>query len=169
MPTLHFLRFKPALFIAAFVLVAGFCHDSAIAQNAEAASKTKLDKLVILSKDKRHRFSVEIADTPKEQRKGLMHRNHLEQDRGMLFVFDNRKMRAFWMKNTHIPLDMLFIGKSGRIRHIHHNAKPNNRRRISSQVPVRAVLEINGGLARKYGIDKGDTVHHSVFGNALAQ
>ena len=173
MPILHSSRSRPACSrICLLLFVAVLYHDIALAEDAGNPSpppQKLLDTLTIVSEESKYRFQVEIADTPEDQRKGLMYRDNLPKDRGMLFVFDKSRVRSFWMKNTHIALDMFFIGKDGTIRHIHHSATPNSRKHISSQVPAHAVLEINGGLARKYGIDKGDTVHHAVFGNAIAQ
>lgn len=168
MPILLSMRFKVIWHIIIMMLAAGVFCETAFAQSPDHTGREKLETVTVVSDDTRHRFQVELARTPKQQRKGLMHRDQLEKDRGMLFVFDNSRIRSFWMKNTHIALDMLFIDKSGEIRHIHHNATPNSREQISSQAPVRAVLEINGGIARKSGIEKGDMVHHAIFGNALA-
>ncbi len=94
-----------------------------------------------------------------------MNRTELATDAGMLFVFPGEAERSFWMKNTLIPLDMLFIAKDGTIRHIHENAKPNDLTSISSQQPAMAVLELNGGAVKTMNIQVGDTVHHPVFGN----
>ena len=158
------LRSRVAVCCAVFVLVAALVGNGSVyAQDADDTGRKKLDRLTVASGNSQHSFKVEIADTPAAQRKGLMHRDHLAKDRGMLFVFDKRRVRSFWMKNTNIALDMLFISKNGKIRHIHHDATPNSRKSISSRVPVRAVLEINGGLARQYGIEKGDIVHHATF------
>jgi hypothetical protein len=168
MPILPFLRSRAVFCSAIIILSAGVFSEAALAQDVEQANRPGLQSLVIVSDNKKYRFKVEVAHTPEEQRKGLMHREKLKVDHGMLFAFKDRKMRSFWMHNTNIALDMLFIGKDGEIRHIHHNAEPNNRKNISSQVPVRAVLEINGGLADQYGIENGDTVHHALFSNALA-
>ncbi len=108
-------------------------------------------------------FNVELAKTPEEQRKGLMFRKYLAEDSGMLFVFSEEKTHSFWMKNTLIPLDMLFIDKTGIILHIQHDAIPHDLRGNSSVFPVNAVLEINGGIAYKKGIAVGDRVIHKVF------
>ena len=164
MPILPFLRSRVAVCCAVVMLVAALvCSDTVYAQKAGEAGRDKLDTLTVANGDSQHRFRVEIADTPAAQRKGLMHRDNLAKDRGMLFVFDKSRIRSFWMKNTNIALDMLFISKNGKIRHIHHDATPNSRKSISSRVPVRAVLEINGGLARQHGIEKGDRVNHAAF------
>lgn len=104
------------------------------------------------------RLGVEIADTPGEQKHGLMNRTTLPRDTGMLFVFDDDDRRYFWMENTFIPLDMIFIGRDLRIIDIHENATPLSREIIASSGPCRYVLEINGGLCAASGIGVGDRV-----------
>ena len=108
-------------------------------------------------------FNVELALSREEQRQGLMHRRHLDEDAGMLFIFPATQRLGFWMRNTLIPLDMLFIDDRGRIFHIHENAEPLSEVPIVAPQPGRAVLEIGGGLSRKLGIDVGDRVLHPVF------
>lgn len=117
-----------------------------------------------------HEFKVEMAVTPQQQAQGLMNRTEMPMDQGMLFWFGGAESpRSFWMKNTLISLDMLFIRRDGIIHHIHHSATPEDLTSVPSQGPVAAVLELNGGVSRLLGISKGDKVHHAVFGNALAQ
>lgn len=111
-----------------------------------------------------HSFDVEVALTPKEQARGLMFRESMGDDEGMLFYFGGDEAeRGFWMKNTLIPLDIIFIKADGVIHHIHENAIPHDLTSIRSKGPAAAVLEINGGLASKIGIQKGDKVKHTVF------
>lgn len=120
---------------------------------------------VIHSGGESHGFTVEIADDDAERARGLMFREELAPDAGMLFDFVDERPVAFWMQNTLIPLDMLFIAGDGTIRHIHANATPLSTDSIPSEYPVRAVLEINGGSARLLGIKPGDKVRHPIFGN----
>lgn len=124
-------------------------------------------EVVILSDSKgaikRHSFEVEVVDTPKSRAKGLMYRQYLAPEHGMLFVFDQVRDQSFWMQNTYIPLDMIFIKENGEIRHIHHHAKPHDETHIHSRGPVKAVLEINAGISRELGIRPGDKVRHKVF------
>lgn len=112
-------------------------------------------------------FHVELAVYPDEQERGLMHRTSMPEDAGMLFVFGTVEHRAFWMKNTLIPLDMIFISEDGTINHIHHSAKPLDLSKVTSEYPVKAVLEINGGVADKMGLAEGDKIIHPVFRNQL--
>jgi uncharacterized membrane protein (UPF0127 family) len=109
------------------------------------------------------RISVELAATPQAIGRGLMFRKHLPDGHGMLFDFGPERRIDMWMKNTLIPLDMIFIGADGRIRQIAENTKPLSTRLISSSGPARAVLEINAGAARKLGIAVGDRVSHTIF------
>lgn len=110
-------------------------------------------------------FNVELALTPTQQAKGLMHRTEMAEDAGMLFVFNSIQKLSFWMKNTLIPLDMLFLHPDGSIHHIHHNAKPQDETSITSEFPSKALLELNGGTADKMGIKEGDQVVHRFFNN----
>lgn len=130
------------------------------------AANMKTEPLTVVSADgKSHVFTVEIAVTQEEQVKGLMNRKGMAEDKGMLFVFDTMDYRAFWMKDTLIPLDMLFIDDNGKIIKIHENAKPEDLTSIPSGGPVLAVLELAGGVAQKQGLKVGDTVKYKTFGN----
>lgn len=115
---------------------------------------------IVTPQEKTIELEAEIARTPSEQARGLMNRTELAPDTGMLFVFENSAIRHFWMKNTLIPLDMIFIGKTGKIQHIHPMAKPLSLQQISSVYPVSAVLEIKGGLSNELGIVEGSRVFY---------
>lgn len=110
-----------------------------------------------------HSFRVEVARTAEERAIGLMYRRHLDGDAGMLFDFQRDGPVSMWMKNTLIPLDMLFIAGDGRIVHIAQRTVPHSLEPISPGRPVRAVLELNGGTASRLGIAVGDRVVHSIF------
>ncbi len=110
-------------------------------------------------------YSVEVAITPEQITRGLMFRRELPKNHGMLFLFEEVAPRNFWMKNTLIPLDIIFIKPTGDILHIHPMAKPHDLSQISSLGPVKAVLEINGGEATENGIFIGDVVKHDAFDN----
>lgn len=111
------------------------------------------------------RFTIELAISQPQQAQGLMYRKSLASDAGMLFVFPSTQTATFWMKNTYIPLDMLFIAGDGRIADFHERAVPLSERNIVSKLPVRAVLELNGGTVARLGIKVGDVVHQKIFGN----
>lgn len=102
--------------------------------------------------------ALEVASTPDAKQRGLMYRNALADGTGMLFVFDDDSDHSFWMKNTLIPLDMLFIAADGRIVGIHANAKPLSLANISVGNPSRYVLEVPGGWAARHGVATGDRV-----------
>lgn len=127
------------------------------------------DELTIASGDKTHTFKVELADTPKEAEMGLMHRSSMPKDHGMIFDFRDRPADqpvTMWMKNTLIPLDMLFIDREGKIVAIAENARPGSLRNVGPGFPVASVLELNGGLTVELGIKTGDTVgYDKLFGN----
>ena len=110
-------------------------------------------------------FNVELAITPPQQAQGLMFRTEMAENAGMMFIFNLASPLSFWMKNTLIPLDMLFIGEDGTILHIHKNAVPNDLTSIPSKFPSKAVLELNGSTTDKMGIKEGDVVRHRFFGN----
>jgi uncharacterized protein len=124
-----------------------------------------LQSLEIASKSGVHVFAVELASTPEEQAKGLMYRRQLPEGQGMLFDFHREQPTSFWMKNTYIPLDMIFIRGDGRILRIAENTVPLSETLVPSGGPVRAVLEVNAGTAKKLGIAPGDRVGHAIFGS----
>jgi uncharacterized protein len=137
-----------------------------IVSSLSAAAEVKTSPLVIDTEGGARHFTVELAVTPEEQAQGLMFRRALAADAGMLFDLGGTRPATFWMKNTLIPLDMLFIAADGRIADIHARAVPLSEAMIESKAPVRAVLELNGGTAARLGIHEGDVVHHALFGNA---
>jgi uncharacterized membrane protein (UPF0127 family) len=122
-----------------------------------------LEKLTIATPGGEKIFQVEVMRTMDERARGLMFRRYLPADRGMLFDFAAEAQVAMWMKDTFIPLDMLFIRKDGTISQIAENTEPHSTRTISSTDPVHSVLEINGGMAAKLGIKAGDKVIHPLF------
>lgn len=136
---------------------------AAVGPVRSANSQTRLQTLEIASKTGVHAFSVEIVDNDADRAKGLMYRKELPEGRGMLFDFQREQEVSFWMQNTYIPLDMLFIRADGRILRIAENTEPLSTRMIPSGGPVRAVLEVIGGTARKLGIAPGDRVAHPIF------
>jgi len=114
--------------------------------------------LTIKAPDKTHVFTVEVARTPEEQAKGLMFRTSLPENGGMLFPFEKPRFASFWMKNTLIPLDMVFIRADGSVDRIAENTIPENLEPVVSGGEVSAVLELAGGTAAKLGIDESAVV-----------
>lgn len=109
-------------------------------------------------------FTIELALSPAQQEQGLMYRREMAADAGMLFVFPGPEIANFWMRNTFIPLDMLFVTADGHIAQIHERAVPMKDDAITSDRPVLAVLELNGGTVSRLGIKPGDLVHYAAFG-----
>jgi uncharacterized membrane protein (UPF0127 family) len=103
-------------------------------------------------------LNVEVADTDAKREQGLMFRRTISDDHGMIFLFDREHEITMWMKNTYIPLDMVFIGNDWRIRHIAYDAEPFSTDVISSMRPASRVLEIGAGQAKKLGLAVGDSV-----------
>ncbi len=136
------------------LLAAGCNGHKAPSSHATASAPT----VVIQADGRAVPFRVEVALTPEEHARGLMYRSHLDADAGMLFVFDEPRVQRFWMKNTLIPLDMVFIGPDRRIAGVVENAAPETE--TERMVPARSqyVLEIGGGLASRLGIHAGELV-----------
>lgn len=109
-------------------------------------------------------FSVEVADDPDERSKGLMFRDKMAMSAGMLFVYEAPRRASFWMKNTVIPLDMVFADPAGRVTRVHANAVPGDLSSIDGGEGVQFILEINGGLAKRLGIVEGAELRHPVIG-----
>jgi uncharacterized protein len=122
-----------------------------------------LEPLQIVTATGTHAFQVEIADDDATRERGLMNRRYMAADRGMLFEFDRTAPVSFWMKNTYIPLDMIFISRAGVVTNIVADAEPLSERIIPSGPPCAAVLELNGGAAASIGLKVGDKVRHPFF------
>lgn len=117
------------------------------------------DDLVVVSKDgSRHQFVVYLATSPDQQRRGLMFVRELPERTGMLFVYDGEATRSMWMKNTFIPLDIVFARRDGTVSSVIHDAEPLSLRSLASVEPVRFVLELNAGVSRRYNISAGSTL-----------
>lgn len=114
------------------------------------------------------RFTVEVADEPAERSLGLMNRESMAKSAGMLFVYERPQKAVFWMKNTLIPLDMIFAGDDGVVTKVHANAVPLDLTGIDGGNDVRYVLEINGGLSARLGITEGSELRHPAIGAAAA-
>jgi uncharacterized protein len=129
----------------------------------QARADSELEALQFVTKSGRHDFSVEVMRTPAQHARGLMFRRYMPDDRGMLFDFGRNEVVNMWMKNTYIPLDMVFIGKDGKVVSIATDTEPLSERTISSGAPVWAVVELNAGAASRMGLAVGDTVVHPLF------
>jgi len=149
-----------------FILGAPLLLAAASACGQDNDIKYDRSSLVIVTAAREIKFDIELALTPPQHEHGLMFREKLGPYEGMLFDFGHDQQVTFWMKNTLIPLDMVFIAGDGTIKHVHANAVPMSTDTIPSEFPVRGVLEINGGSARLLGIKPGDKVKHAIFGNA---
>jgi uncharacterized membrane protein (UPF0127 family) len=143
------------------VLVAG----CALPDAQTPASAAAQDTIEIVTSSGVHAFSVELATNDAERARGLMFRKSLPEGHGMLFDFQTEQQVQFWMRNTYVPLDMIFIRGDGRVLNIAQNATPLSDALIPSAGPVRGVLEVIAGTARKYHIAPGDRVTGSFFGN----
>ncbi len=127
------------------------------------ARADELDSLSIATTSGVHPFKVEIAADDASRERGLMHRRFMPGDRGMLFEFEREAPVAFWMKNTYIPLDMIFIAPDGSVTRIAADAQPLSETIVPSGGPCVAVLELNGGVAAQIGLKVGDKVRHPFF------
>lgn len=114
------------------------------------------------------RFDISIADDPAERNRGLMFVEDMAPLQGMLFVYDQPQRVSFWMRNTLIPLDMLFIGADGVLRNIHKEAQPLDETPIFGGEDIQYVLEINGGMSDRLGLAPGDELQHPAFGDGAA-
>ena len=122
--------------------------------------------LSVVSESGTHEFLVERAVTLDQQARGMMFRETMGADTGMIFEFEEPKVATIWMKNTSIPLDIIFVRSNGRILKIEHMAQPYKLRSASSEAVIAAVLELQGGRSRDLGILPGDLIKHDFFGTA---
>src|SRR5262252_965522 len=147
-------------------LVAAALAASLFAFSAEAQLQHfATSELTIVSATGPHRFTVEVAETPEQMEQGLMFRPTMAPDAGMLFEYKTPIVATMWMRNTLIPLDMLFVDTQGLIVNIHERAVPQSLDVIAAAAPVRAVIELNGGTAARLEIRPGDRVIYPIFGN----
>ncbi len=150
--------------IAAIILLSAVSFFVFLSPTENNTSSNHVHDLIVLSSSGvEHKFKVELALTPDQQARGLMHRTELAPGTGMLFVFPDVSEKSFYMKNTLIPLDMIFIRKDGYIHRIHENAVPHDLTSIPSNGPVYAVLEVVGGTASRLNIRAGDLVKNQFF------
>ncbi len=155
------MRWMLLLFCALSVFAA--CKEvSKKSLNTEAITFTKEGTLQLFKKDSLLvQLDIEIAETDYETQTGLMYRTAMKENQGMLFIFQEERMHSFYMKNTHIPLDILYLDSDFKVRSIQENTVPFDETGLSSQVPVRYVLEINAGLTQKWNIAQNDSIAFS--------
>ncbi|MDJ0448003.1 DUF192 domain-containing protein [Methylocystis sp. JR02] len=128
-----------------------------------ARAEAALERLEIITESGAHEFQVELADKPSERSKGLMYRKSMPQNQGMLFDFHVEGPVMMWMKNTYIPLDMIFLSRQGVVTRVAANTVPMSEEVISSDGPAYAVIELNAGVADKIGLKAGDQIRHRAF------
>lgn len=150
-------------FLYIFLAIASFFEVSAQTAKNDVVNFSAPITIYISSGQEKHAFEVERAITKAQQARGMMFREKMNKNSGMLFEFKEPKIASMWMKNTQLSLDILFIKGDGKILKIEHRAKPLTLRSASSEAKVAAVLEIMGGRAKELGISSGDTVIYNFF------
>lgn len=141
------------------------CASTSDPAKCEAIKPGPTDPLVIKSGGKELKFDVELADTEPERNLGLMYRASMADTRGMIFDMGGTSVDGFWMKDCLITIDMLFLDSKGRIIAIAQQAQPGSIRSVAPGFPYNAVLELNGGAAKRLGVKVGDAVKHKIFKN----
>lgn len=142
----------------------GLCAAVIIALTLPAqAVEAALEPLEIVTSTGAHQFQVEVARTTRERERGLMDRRSMPRNQGMLFDFHIEQTVTMWMKNTYLPLDMIFVARNGRVTALQQNAVPMSETIIPSGPPAYAVIELNGGVAQEIGLEVGNLVRHPTF------
>lgn len=162
------VRHRPFLAALMLVAVVSGCGTTPSAATREPAAESAVQRLpaipltIVTNDGRRHSYTVEVARTSDEQAQGLMDRRSMPKDTGMIFPFPAPRPAAFWMHNTYIPLDMLFLLADGRIESILADVPPLNEEQRRSLGPVAAVLELNAGEAARIGATPGDLVEYDL-------
>ena len=149
-----------AVLSAGLIALAGPACGVVVAVEARAEAPLAQGRLEIRTTKASHGFSIEIVDTEEKRAEGLMFRTEMAPDHGMLFDFKREQPVAFWMKNTYLPLDMIFVKADGRILSIAENTTPLSEAMVPSSGPVRFVFEVVAGTSKRLGIAPGDRVVH---------
>lgn len=157
-------RTLACLLLAVSVGLAPVCLGAASAQTVVKAAPVPTEPLTIATQGGLRRFSVEVMRDDAGRSRGLMFRRHMAPDHGMLFDFERNEPVTMWMKNTYLPLDMVFIRPDGTVSRVAADTEPLSTAIIPSNGPVLAVLELNAGTAARLGIKPGDRVEHPMFG-----
>lgn len=153
-------------FLTASILTASILTAAALAAGPALAAECAPDQVDLRDADTQLRFQVEVMDTAESREQGLMFRESLPKFSSMLFVYETPQPVAFWMKNTLIPLDMLFFNAEGRLERIKSNAQPHDETPVFGGNAIQYVLEINGGLAAELGIEPGAEIRHPALTGA---
>jgi uncharacterized membrane protein (UPF0127 family) len=162
-PKSRFVAVIAAAVVVAIVAVGGYTLFRPAPPSAgEVTLPVDPAPLVVFTEGGERNFTVEIADDPAERQQGLMFREAMADDHGMLFVFGETQLVGFWMKDTPLALDLIFIGQDGRVRAV-RRGEPLSVATISPDVPVRFVLEVKAGVARAIGLKDGDRIRHPVI------
>jgi len=159
--------------LAAIAVFCAFCAVAAPAAaqmfrpheplNPAKAQSLELVPLTIVSGDKRHEFMVEVADSSSERTTGLMHRTELKPNQGMLFDFKDTQPIRIWMRNTFIPLDLLFMKRDGTVAFVYEHMIPHDERAVGPREEMYSVLELPDGTIAKLGLKAGDKLEHAIF------
>ena len=131
-----------------------------VVATSQAAARCKDSIVEIKSAHAHIRLNVEVADSAEERAIGLMHRQSMPYNSGMWFIYETPRTVAFWMRNTLIPLDMIFVDQHGMVQKIHMNARPLDETPIPGGDNIQFVLEVNAGLSERYGLGAGDFIRH---------
>ncbi|MCH8172080.1 MAG: DUF192 domain-containing protein [Proteobacteria bacterium] len=159
-----FRNFK--YFILAFFLI---LPNSGLPQADGAPQRLLVSRVIIETETGSLEFEAEMAITWEQQRMGLMFRREMAENRGMLFYYPSPQKVSFWMKNTYLPLDIIFIRSGGEITSIARDTVPHSLNPVGSEGLITGVFEINAGLTEKLGIREGDLVRHEIFRNILGE
>jgi uncharacterized membrane protein (UPF0127 family) len=154
---------RAATFAALFVFAACVL---AFAGAASLRAEMRKDTLKLVTASGTHTFQIEVAETASEKARGLMFRRSLAEDAGMLFPYEPPQEATMWMRNTYIPLDMVFIRQDGIVHRVETNTEPFSEAVIASNGNVSAVLELKAGIARRIGLKAGDKALNKLFGTA---
>ena len=163
MPKTPFWKTKKILIALIPVVVFVLIYFFYIKNSTDEPEWVKEGEVTFIGKDSRKpkgKIDVEVAMSPAERSQGLMYRSRMDDDKGMLFIFENDEMQSFWMKNTIIPLDILFIDSKGVINTIHSNTVPYSEKPIPSKGKSQFVVEVNGGYCSRHGIKEGDLIEY---------
>ncbi|HDZ06616.1 hypothetical protein LCGC14_0190700 [marine sediment metagenome] len=156
---------KSCVFIIALSMLVFSCKENSkktiTTQSVEFTHEGDLTVYLNVSDTVKTKFNIEFAETEYETQTGLMYRKGMKNNQAMLFIFPDETMHSFYMKNTEFPLDIIYIKENLKIASFQENAQPLNENGLSSQVPIKYVLEVNGGLAQELGLSIGDSISFS--------